>query len=73
MAQWLGVLTVLAEDMNLAPSTHTGWLTLPVTPTQRVPCLLLAPRTQTSIYVVLRSLFKNTCIVLPKSLPFRGL
>lgn len=50
MAQCLGVLTVLAEDMNSVPSTHIGRLTLPGTSTQRAQCLLLAPRTHRQAY-----------------------
>lgn len=31
MAQWLRALSLLAEDPNLVPGIHVGWLKSPVT------------------------------------------
>lgn len=37
MVQWLGVCTILTENLNFIPRTHVGWLTTAVIPAPGLP------------------------------------
>lgn len=71
MAQGLGVLTVLAEDMNSVPSPTLGASHCLELQLRESNAFLWLPGHTDKHMSNLKSLLRNTCVVLPKNLPFR--